>query len=148
MDQNDQKEGLFKRVKGIGDKSEELLKEIKNERTKESDKKDSKTAKTKNSLVYGRNHNFYKYWLDKFVEMPSIQSKFDVFETFYKDVICLKDLETKTRNITNHKFAVLNNASNESNKLIKEYKKVYKREPKNDKGNDWKKNMTLKIWKL
>ena len=61
MDQNDQKERLFKRVKGIGDKSEELLKEIKNERTKESDKKDSKTAKTKNSLVYGRNHNFYKY---------------------------------------------------------------------------------------
>ena len=75
--------------------------------------------------------------------MPSIQSKFDVFETFYKDFICLKDLETKTRTITNQ--TVLNNASNESNKLIKEYKKVYKREPKDDKGNGWKKNMTLKI---
>ena len=39
LDKNDQKEGLFKRIKNIEDKSEELLKEIKIQRTKELDKK-------------------------------------------------------------------------------------------------------------
>ena len=47
LDKDDQIEGLFKRVRNIEDKNEELLKDIKNQRTKESDKKDSKTAKTK-----------------------------------------------------------------------------------------------------
>ena len=39
LDKNDQKEGLFKRIKNIEDKSEELLKEIKIQRTKELNKK-------------------------------------------------------------------------------------------------------------
>ena len=39
LDKNDRKEGLFKRIKNIEDKSEELLKEIKIQRTKELDKK-------------------------------------------------------------------------------------------------------------
>ena len=39
LGKNDQKEGLFKRIKNIEDKSEELLKEIKIQRTKELDKK-------------------------------------------------------------------------------------------------------------
>ena len=127
----------FWSVKNIGNKNEELLKEIKNQRTKESDKKDSKTAKIRNYLVYDQNHNFYKHGLDKFVEIPSIESKFDIFGTFYKDFISSKSLEVKTKKNTDHKFVVLGNATNEYNKFIKEYKKVYKREPKDDKSNGW-----------
>ena len=48
---------------------------------------------------------------------------------FYGEFICLKSLEDRTKENTNHKFVVLNNALNEYGKLIKEYKKVYEREP-------------------
>ena len=104
LTEEDKKEGLLKSVKNIGDKDKELLKEIKNQITKESNKKDSKTVKTKNSLVYDQNHNFYNYRLDKFVEIPSIESTFDIFETFYKDVVSLKTLEAKTKKNTDHKL--------------------------------------------
>ena len=104
LTEEDKKEGLLKSVKNIGDKDKELLKEIKNQITKESNKKDSKTVKTKNSLVYDQNHNFYNYRLDKFVEIPSIESTFDIFETFYKDVAGLKTLEAKTKKNTDHKL--------------------------------------------
>ena len=104
LTEEDKKEGLLKSVKNIGDKDKELLKEIKNQITKESNKKDSKTVKTKNSLVYDQNHNFYNYRLDKFVEIPSIESTFDIFETFYKDFVSLKTLEAKTKKNTDHKL--------------------------------------------
>ena len=73
----------------------------------------------------------------------SIESKLDIFGTFYKDFISIKSLESKTKKNTDHKFVILDNATNKYYKLIKEYKNVYKREPM-----VWSKNMTLKIWKL
>ena len=85
-------------------------------------------------MIYDQNHNFYKYRLDKFSNISSIESKFDMLEMFYKEFITLKSLEVKTEENTNHKFVVLNNALNEYDKLIKEYKKVYEREPKEDKS--------------
>ena len=85
-------------------------------------------------MIYDQNHNFYKYRLDKFSNISSIESKFDMLEMFYKEFITLKSLEVKTEENTNHKFVVLNNALNEYDKLIKEYKKVYEREPKDDKS--------------
>ena len=66
------KDGLSERYKNIELSSTKLLKEIKNQRTIELDKKDSKTSKTKNFLIYDKNHNFYKYRLDKLVEIPSV----------------------------------------------------------------------------
>ena len=89
-------------------------------------------------MIYDQNHNFYKYRLDKFSNISSIESKFDMLEMFYKEFITLKSLEVKTEENTNHKFVVLNNALNEYDKLIKEYKKVYEREPKDDKNYGWK----------
>ena len=56
----DKKEGLLKRLKNIEDKSEKQLKEIKNQRIKEFNDKDSKTAKSKSSLIYDNKHSFYK----------------------------------------------------------------------------------------
>ena len=55
---DDQKEGLFKRLENIKGKNEELLKEIKNQKSKEFGNKDSKTDKTKNYLIYDQNRNF------------------------------------------------------------------------------------------
>ena len=66
LDEDGQKEGLFKRLKNIENITEKQLNAIENQRTRESDKKDSKTANIKNSLIYDQNHNFYKYSLDKF----------------------------------------------------------------------------------
>ena len=63
-----------------------------------------------------------------------------MLEMFYGEFICLKSLEDRTKENTNHKFVVLNNALNEYGKLIKEYKNVYEREPM--AGS---KSITLKI---
>ena len=102
------------------------------------DKKDSKTDKTKNNLIYDPNHNFYKYRFSKFAQMSSIESKFNTLEMFYRQFISLKSLEVRTKENTNHKSVVLNNALNEYDKLIKEYKKIYERESNNDKSCGWK----------
>ena len=50
-----------------------------------------------------------------------------MLEMFYRELISLKGLEAKTKENTNHKFVVLNNALNEYDKLIKEYKSLWKR---------------------
>ena len=105
---------------------------------KESDRKDSQTAKTKNTLIYDPNHNFYKYRLSKFSQISSIESKFDTLGVFYRAFVSLKSLEAKTKENTDHKFVVLNNAFYRYDNLIKEYKKVYEREPMGDKNYSWK----------
>ena len=50
-----------------------------------------------------------------------------MLEMFYRELISLKGLEAKMKENTNHKFVVLNNALNEYDKLIKEYKSLWKR---------------------
>ena len=121
---------FFKKPENIKGKNEELLEEIKNQGTKESGNKDSQTDKTKISLIYDPNYNVYKYTLD----ISLIPSKFDMLGMFYREFIGLKSPEARTKKNTNHKFVVLNKASNEYDKLIKECKKVYEREPKDDKS--------------
>ena len=66
LDEDDKKEGLFKRLKNIEGKNEKLLKEIKDQKTKGPAKKDSETNKTKNYLIYDSKHSFYKQRLSKF----------------------------------------------------------------------------------
>ena len=57
LSEDDQKEGLFKRLKNTENLTERQLNATENQGKKESDKKDSKTAKIKNSLIYDQNHN-------------------------------------------------------------------------------------------
>ena len=101
LDTDDKKEGLFKRPKNVKDKNKELLKEIKNQKTKELGNKDSQAAKAKNSVIYDENHNFdlmnHNHRLDKFSNLPSIESKLDMLETLYKEFISLKYLDAKTK---------------------------------------------------
>ena len=63
LDHDDKKEELFKRLQNIEGKKKNLLKEIKDKKTKEPAKNDSETNKTKNLLIYDSKHSFYKYRL-------------------------------------------------------------------------------------
>ena len=56
-----------------------------------------------------------------------------MLDMFYREFISLKILEARMKENTNNKLVVLNNTLNEYHKLIKEYKKVYEREPKDSK---------------
>ena len=47
------------------------------------------------------------------------------------------DVDAEAENI-DHKFAVINEISKLYDNLIKEYKKDYEREPKDDKADAWK----------
>ena len=76
--------------------------------------------------------------MSKFSQISLTESKLDTLEMFCRGIICLKTSETKKEK-TNHKFIVLNNASDlYNNELTLEYKKVCEREPKDDKSYDWK----------
>ena len=88
---------------------------------------DSKTAKPKNPLIYDSKYSFYKYRLTEFVNISSIESKFDWLEKFYEDFIDLMDVDADPENI-GHKLAI-------NDKLIKEYEKLYEREPKDNKND-------------
>ena len=137
LDEDDKKEGLFKRLKNIEGKNEKLLKEIKDQKTKQPAEKDRETNKTKNPLIYDSKHSFYKYRLSEFNKISSIDSKFDIIEKCYKDFISLMDVDAEPENIE-HKLVVLNKVSKLFDDLIKEYKQVYERESKNDKSDSWK----------
>ena len=66
---------------------------------------------------------------------------------FHREFISLKSLEVKTKENTNHKFVILNNALNEGEKLITQYKKVYEREPKDGEKYGWKQKYNPKNMK-
>ena len=85
-----------------------------------------------------------KYRFSKFFKISSIESKFDMLEMFYIQFINLKFLDAEPENL--NKFTVLNNASKLYDDLIKEYKKVYENEPKDD-NNNWKQNYDPKSLK-
>ena len=94
MDKDDQKEVLFQRLKNIEGKNEEMMGEIKDQKTK---KLDSPITKIKNPLLYNTNYDFRKYRLSKFFKMPSVESKFDTFGEFYEMFTALKYLNVKQK---------------------------------------------------
>ena len=100
-------------------------------------KKILKQIRLKNPLIYDSKHSFYKYRLSEFNKISSIDSKFDTIEKCYKDFITLTDVDAEPENIE-HKLVVLNKVPKSYDNLIKEYKKVYERESKNDKSDTWK----------
>ena len=85
-------------------------------------------------MIYDLKHSFEKHKLGKFNKIPSIESKFDTTVESYRDFFKLMDLDTEAENI-NHEYVVLNEVSKLYDNLIKEYKKVYERESKNNKSD-------------
>ena len=133
-------------MKNIEDENKETLEEIKNEKTKKPAKIDTKANKTKNPLIYDSWHTFYKYELSEFNNIQSIESKFDRISNCYKDFTSLMDVDTEPENI-DHMFVVINEVSKLYEHLIKEYKKYYVREPKDDKTNAWKQKYSTTSFK-
>ena len=89
--------------------------------------------------------------MSKFSQISSTEPKLDTLEMFYREFICLKIPETKKEK-TNHKFTVLNNASDlYNNELTLKYKKICEREPKDDKSCGWKQKYSptnLKVYTI
>ena len=75
--------------------------------------------------------------MSEFNNIPSVKSKFDRINNCCKDFTILMDVDAEAENI-DHKFAVINEISKLYDNLIKEYKKDYEREPKDDKADAWK----------
>ena len=75
--------------------------------------------------------------MSEFNNIPSVKSKFDRINNCCKDFTILMDVDAEAENI-DHKFAVINEISKLYDNLIKEYKKDYEREPKDDKTDAWK----------
>ena len=71
LDEDDQKEGLFKRLENVKDKNEELLKAFSTTNTV------SKAAKNESDFNYDYRYAFYRFCRDfeKFKRMVSIDSK-------------------------------------------------------------------------
>ena len=137
LDKDDQKEGLFKRLKNIENKNEGQLKAIEDQKTKNLNKINSETNKTKNLLIYNSKHSFYKYRFSEFNKISLINSKFNKIEEGYNEFIALNDVDAEPENIK-HKLVVLNEVSKLYDDLIKEYKKVYEREFEDGKSDSWK----------
>ena len=58
------------------------------------DDKNKNVIKHDNDLVYNSVHNFNKYSVSSFNEISSIDSKFNTINTFYKDLLKLKDVKS------------------------------------------------------
>ena len=61
------------------------------------DDKNKKVIKHNNDLVYNSVHNFNKYSVSSFSEISSIDSKFDITNTFYKDPLKLNDVKSQNK---------------------------------------------------
>ena len=109
LDKDDQKEGLFKRLKNIENKNEEQLKAIEDQKTKNLNKINSE-RKTKNLLIYNSKHSFYKYRLSEFNKISLINSKFNEIEECYNEFIALNGVDAEPENIK-YKLVVLNEES-------------------------------------
>ena len=88
-------------------------------------------------MIYDPKYSFVKHKLKNFNKISSIESKFGKIVECYQNFISLMDVDVEPENIE-HKSVVLNKESKRYGDLIKEYKKVYERKPKNDEADAWK----------
>ena len=119
LTKEDQKEGLLKSVKSIGDKNEELLEVF------SAAKKVSKAAKNESDFSYNPKYAFYRFYRDseKFNRMVSIDSKRGELKEFYKFLSNFKNHEPVTIETKNRKNRIMNNF----NQLYKKYFDTYKK---------------------
>ena len=100
LDKDDQKEGLFKRLKNIKDKNEELLIEF------SASNKVSEAAKNESDFNYVSRYTFCRFYrgFERFKRMVSIDSKRSELKDFYKllsDFQNYKPINNETKNCEN-----------------------------------------------
>ena len=119
-DKDDQKEGVFKRLKNIKGKNEELLEAF------NAANKVSKAAKNESDFNYDSKYAFYRFYRDfeKFKRMVSIDSRNGELKEFYKLLSGFKNHKPITAEKKNRKDIILDNANQPYHKYLDIYKKV------------------------
>ena len=106
MDKDDQKEGLFKRLKNIEDKSKEQLKLFSNA--------NKTSSHTKNESDYNYDNNkiaFYKFYRDfQSFKDRSLESKYNDISKFYRALNQFTNHKTNTDKTQLRKNRAINNA--------------------------------------
>ena len=127
--EEDKKEGIFKRLENIKDKSEELLNVF------SGACKVIKAVKNESNYSYDSKYTFYEFHRDfnKFKRM-SLVSKYDEKIDFYTLLNAFIDThEATTTETKNRKDIIMNNVKPLYNKYFDTYKKNYNTEKVKDK---------------
>ena len=120
LNKDDQKEGLFKRLKDIEDKNEEQLELI------SKTNKTNRLAKNESDYNYDNKFVFYKFYRDfQNFKNRSLDSKYDDISQFYKALNEFKKHKAATDETEKHKTRVVNNAVALYNNYFDSYKKTY-----------------------
>ena len=131
LDEEDKKEGLFKRLENIKDKNEEIL----NAFSKVPKNIVYNKNKQNKNLVYNSQHIFVRLKdVDEFKEL-SLDSMHKKLKNFHKKFTSLKNVAPWIEANKNLKEKVLDNAGDLFNELYNIYKDKYNEEKKN-----WTKN--------
>ena len=120
MDKDDQKEGLFKRLKNIEDKNEKQLKLLSNAN------KTSSYIKNESHYNYDNKFAFYKFYREfQNFKDRSLDSKYNDISEFYSALNEFKNHKSNTEETQQRKNRVLSNAVALYNNHFDSYKKTF-----------------------
>ena len=128
LDKDDQKEGLFKRLKNIEDKNEEQLELFSRAN------KTNRLAKNENDCNYDNKFDFYKFYKDfQNFKNRSLGSKYDDASKFYKALNEFKKYKATIDETEKRKTRVVNNVVALYNNYFDSYEKTYGESALNEK---------------
>ena len=124
LSEDDEKEGLFKRLENIKDKNEELINTI---NTTNKATKNKINIQSKN-LIYNSKYSFLKYKdIDEFKEL-SLDSFYKKLNKFNNQIVNLRNISSRKEEKKELKYQVLSNAKKLYNVLYYIYKEKYNKE--------------------
>ena len=124
LSEDDEKEGLFKRLENIKDKNEELINTI---NTTNKATKNKINIQSKN-LIYNSKYSFLKYKdIDEFKEL-SLDSFYKKLNKFNNEIVNLRNISSRKEEKKELKYQVLSNAKKLYNVLYYIYKEKYNKE--------------------
>ena len=119
LNEDDQKEGLFKRLKNIEDKNEEQSKQLSNTN------KNSSYIKNESDCNYDNNFAFYKFYRDfQNFKDRSLESKYNHISKIYKPSDEFKNHKTNTDETQQRKDKVISNVVTLYNNYFNSFKKT------------------------
>ena len=120
LDKDDQKEGLFKRLKNNEDKNKGQLKPLSNAN------KTSSYIENESDYNYDNNFSFYKFYRDfQNFKDRSLEYKYNDISKFYSALNEFKNHKANTDKTQQHKNRVINNAVALYNNCFDSYKKTF-----------------------
>ena len=124
LSEDDEKEGLFKRLENIKDKNEELINTI---NTTNKATKNKINIQSKN-LIYNSKYSFLKYKdIDEFKEL-SLDSFYKKLNKFNNQIVNLRNISSRKEEKKELKYQVYSNAKKLYNVLYYIYKEKYNKE--------------------